>query len=72
MTLQSTRSALGAGQRNTACDVVTEVEPRPGGQASGSLRLCRRHRPRARLRARIGRESPAKRTDAEVDRLLGR
>ena len=50
MTLQSTRSALGAGQReHPACDVVTEVEPRPGGHPGARLAAVIGLRARARV-----------------------
>jgi hypothetical protein len=49
------RAWRGAAER-LACDVVTKVEPRPGGQASASLRLAAVIG-LARACARIGRES---------------
>src|SRR5271163_3726824 len=55
------RALRGAAER-LACDVVTEVEPRPGGQASAVFVLP----PSSASRARIGRESP---TGPSTDRL---
>jgi DNA-binding protein HU-beta len=60
MILQSRRfPRLARGSGAPACDVVTEVERRQGCQASASLRLYRRHRPRARVRAYWSRKPDA-------------
>jgi hypothetical protein len=54
MTLPSTRSAPSAGHpERLACDFVTEVKPRPGGQASGIFVFAA-----VIARARLGRPLP--------------
>jgi hypothetical protein len=59
MTLHSTRSALGAGSaEHLACDVVTEVEPRPGGQVSAIFVFAAAIR-LARVRAYWSRKPPS-------------
>jgi hypothetical protein len=52
----ATFRALRGAAEHLACDVVTEVEPRPGGQASAVFVLPPSSASRAHTR--IGRESP--------------
>jgi hypothetical protein len=60
------RGLRGAAER-LACDVVTEVEPRPGGQASAVFVLPPSSASRARARVLVAKFLPA-----EVRGVTGR